>query len=126
MMRPHNESDSSSSPFAAYLGISRAYSSTIPEELDGIGLTVASPMSTQPQPMVSMPAAPLRTTVTAGIAVNLSTAEIHAAQLPPIIYSAPPYLPQFRRQVTHVQHKFEISIPVHHRWMEQCLPRHWY
>ena len=61
-------------------------------------MTVASPMSLQPRPVVSMPAAPLRTTVTAGIAVNLSTAAIHAAQLPTIFSSAPPYLPPFRRR----------------------------
>ena len=45
-----------------------------------------------------MPAAPLRSTVTAGIAVNLSTAAIHAAQLPTIISSAPQYLTPFRRR----------------------------
>ena len=67
-------------------------------QLDGIGLTVASPISTQPQPVVSMPATPLRTTVTAGIAVNLSTAAIHAAKLPTIFSSALPYLLPFRRR----------------------------
>ena len=67
-------------------------------QLNGIGLTLASPISTQPQPVVSMPAAPLQTTVTAGIAVNLSTVAIHAAQLPTIISSASPYLPPFRRR----------------------------
>ena len=66
-------------------------------QLNGIGLTLASPISTQPQPVVSMPAAPLQTTVTAGIAVNLSTVAIHAEQLPTVISSAPLYLPPFRR-----------------------------
>ena len=48
-------------------------------QFDGTGLTVALPMSTQPQTMLSIPAAPLRATVPTGVAVNLSTAAIPTA-----------------------------------------------
>ena len=55
-------------------------------QLDGTGLTVALPLSTQPQPMVSMTAAPLRAPVPTGVAVNLGTAAIPTAQLPTVIF----------------------------------------
>lgn len=45
-----------------------------------------------------MPATHLRGTVATGVAVNLSTAGISAAQQPTVILSAPPYFSPLKRQ----------------------------